>query len=165
MRLFPEPIQTFLSTPPEHFADRIVLEVEASVAGPIDDAAWARAIEYLESQRFVISSTEESNVLTAQRGSWLGNAVSFHIKALRTKARIVRSDDSIHLNLNIDLTAQILCVWNYIDIQAELAEFQHYVSTGKLQPDLWEQIKKSKGRFWKLDWSPASQYWKTHLGP
>ena len=56
-----------------------------------DEATIALAINYLSSRNFVnvqVSTTSTGAVVTAKRGNWLGNLLSFDMTKLLTKMRL-----------------------------------------------------------------------------
>ena len=161
MKVYPAPFQDLLCIKPLEYSFGLLLHVDAIVEGKPTAQHLLNAYNYLESAGFKI----DDDTKTGNRGSRLGNMSSFSVSKLITRMQLKVEAEALILDLRIDLSQQILSAWNYIDLQAELLEFAHFVRTGERLPNLWTDLKIAKGRFWKFDWHLASNYWKPEQGP
>lgn len=142
--------------PPFSFKSlRLVLEI---LVAPVEIDRLAIAKEYLAGQGWKQSGSIDDEV-RYKRGSWIGNLFSFDAQNLKATALLKASNSAIVLSMEVDTTGQIITIWNYISLQAELADFGESVVTGEVCHRLRRQFSKECGARMYYDWTRASNYW------
>ena len=144
--------------PPISF-ERQELLLENLVA-PVNPDRIEVAQEFLKSQGWKETATcvGEQNY---SRGSTLGNLLSFHAENLRAEAILKATNSAILLSIKVDTRFQVLTIYNYLSLQAEMEDFGESVLTGVVSHRLRDQYATECGSKLYFDWTPARLFWNS----
>ena len=139
-----------------------------------DEATASLAVNYLKSRAFTNAQAVPTNggmVVSATRGSWLGNLASFDMTKLRAKIRVAgETSGTVTIDLDVNTFAQQITQWNLAVWRLELIELQRVLTGLGCIEEVWNRFNfdyRAAATGWALTATIAGQQlpqaWVTEL--
>lgn len=118
------------------------LKIEKEIEAEWNEPTRQKLVEFWGKRRFSFSPSHEAH-LSANRGSLIGNAISFDMSRLLTELRIEPvAPKKILLSMTVDTRLQSITEWNRAFWDLEMATCESFIKTGDLLENQWAEFSK-----------------------